>query len=407
MLARLNPDGLSASLLAAIVAMLGLMPILILPLFVGSIVDHQGFGTGAAGVVVSMNLLGNALGVLLFSLVMRGLSLRQFVYLGAGLEIAADLLTIELDAPFTGLLLLRLAAGCGGGLVTGAAFNWMARRADPDRGFGLLFAGQFLISAVLLVTLPFVIPDFGVTTFYVLFIVTAIVSVACSPVLAAGEPSRGTRALVVEPGAGPEPHGVETRRDTAPLAITGISLALISVALFEIAASGIWAYIERIGVAWKFSLEHIGLALSVGSLSGVPGGLLVVAFGSRWGRTKPILWGVICGVAGLAVLLAGIEAFWIYLTSILVFSAAWAFTVPYIQGVQAQLDPSGRVAVLGLFVVLLAIAAGPFVFGWLIGGQGYYTAIVFACLLLGACLFTVFGVARKQDLAPLGKHPSS
>jgi|TARA_B110000238_G_C16140747_1_gene446118 MFS family permease len=377
---RIEPNGIVAALLASFTAMLGLMPVAILPLFVGTLVDALGISGEMAGVVVSVNLLGNALGVLLVSVLLGALTLRQFVVLGVSLELVVEVLSLTMDLHLPGLLTMRLFAGIGGGLVTGAAFNWMAKRTAPDRGFGLLYAYQFFLSALLLYLLPQWITECGVSAFYGLFIVTALVSLCCCFVLTP------TKAIVS--------GELESKLELDKKAI---GLTMISIALFEIAASGIWAFIERMGLEWNFAPEHIGAALSIGALAGIPGALLVVLLGARWGRSKPIFCGVAFCVIGLAGLLTGFQTFWLYTLALLIFNGAWSFTIPYVQGVQAQLDPTGRVAVIGLFVVLLAIAAGPFIFGFLIGDQGYSAAIVFACLLLSGCLVFVFGVARAQE----------
>lgn len=381
---RLAPDGVPAALLACFVAMLGLMPLAILPLFVGTLVDDLGITTELAGVVVSINLAGNAVGVLLVSLLLKFLSLKQFVYWGVLLEIVAELLALLLDYGLPGLMMLRLSAGLGGGLVTGAAFNWIATRADPDRGFGILIVYQFALGGVLLFSLPLVIKDYGIDVFYIVFLTTALVAVAC--------------AFVLTPTKNAEVLGAEKLTSMpTDLDIKSISKALLSIAFFEIGAAGVWAFVERLGVAWNLDTLDIGSALSIGALAGIPGAMLVAVFSDRWGRSRSISLGLAVCVIGLCAFLLDIRSWWFYTLALIIFNGAWSFTIPYLQGVQAQLDQTGRVAVVGMFVVLLAIAAGPFIFGFLIGGQEYSVAILFASLLLGGCFVSVFGVARKLE----------
>ena len=382
--AGMNPNGIVAIVIVCFVGMLGLMPLAILPLFIGSLVDNLGMTAEASGTVVSVNLLGNALGVLLVSILLRFLSLRQFIYVGALLALSAELLSLYLDSSYIEYLFVRLLSGFGGGIVTGAAVNWIATRPKPDRGFGLLICNQFFLGALLFYILPDIIAKRGVEVFYWLFIVSAVVSIM-------GSFSLGTDKGNIEPEA------AESVDNGVVLEKRSIAKGLLAIALFEIAASGIWAFVERMGLDWNLTFEAIGNALSIGTLFGIPGSLLVVYLGARWGRGLPILYGAIACIVGLAVFLTGIQTLWIYILGLIVFNAGWSFTIPYIQAVQAELDPKGRVAVIGMFVVLLAIAIGPFVFGLLIGDRGYNSAIIFACALFFFSTLCVYGVARRQD----------
>ena len=380
----MNPSGVVTLVIVCFVGMLGLMPLAILPLFVGSLIDDFGISPEAAGALVSVNLLGNALGVLVVSMLLRSVGLRQFVYVGVLLAIAAELLSLYLECSYTIFSCIRLLSGIGGGLVTGAAVNWIATRANPDRGFGLLICNQFFLSALLFYMLPNTIMQHGLEAFYWLFIITSVVS------------GMGSFALLADQ-ENFESEVTEPVDDKFVMDKISIGKALLAIALFEIAASGIWAFVERMGLDWNLTLEAIGNALSIGTLFGIPGSLLVVYLGIRWGRGLPILCGAMSCILGLAIFLSGIQTLWIYVLGLIVFNAAWSFTIPYIQGVQAALDPEGRIAVIGMFVVLLAIALGPFVFGFLIGDRGYSIAIIFACVLLAGCLLSIFDVARRQD----------
>lgn len=375
--------GITGMLLACIVAMPGLMPLAVLPLFVGSLIDSPGLNTEAAGAITSLNLLGNALGIFCVSLCLRRFTRHQFVVIGALLSMVMEVGSILLGWSLAGLLTTRLLSGFGAGLISGAASNWLATRPSPDRGFGLLFFMQFFLSALLLYVLPPVIVQHGTVTFYGLFMTSAVVSIICLPII--------TQAA----DNSVNPNGDDI--DSPTLDKKPIALTLLAIAFFELVAAGIWAFIERLGIDWRLTPQNIGTALSVGTLAGILGSLLVTFLGTRWGRSRPITQGTITAALGLIVFLFGMPSFGIYVTGLVIFNLAWSYTVPYIQGVQASLDPSGRIAVTGMFVMLLAISMGPFIFGFIIGNRGFETAIIFSCVLLAGCWISVFRVARHQD----------
>lgn len=380
-----NHNSFVTTLTVVIAGLPGLIPLAVLPSFVGNLVDELGFGAETAGIVVSANLLGNALGILVVAQLLRHISLRKFVLVGAVIEILADVISWQLDSAVA-LSSIRIVSGVGGGIITAAAYNWLSRQADPDRGFGLLICLQFAVSAALLYLLPSFTGEHGVSAFYATFILFALLSVAVSAVLK----QRPDDDLAARTAS-------TSKHQRVLLDKPAIARALFAIALFEVAASGVWAFIERIGTVWELSPGMINTVLSIGALAGIPGALLVVVFTIRWGRARPITIGVTVTVIGLLLLLLDASYAWVYAVSMILFNGAWSYTIPYIQGAQAQLDPTGRIAVFGMFVVLLAISIGPFVFGFVIGDRGYHAAILLACGLLVTCVAVILGVARSQD----------
>ena len=386
----LESNGLIATFLATLTGLLGLMPLAILPLFVGILVDEIGLSAQMAGALMSVNLLGNAVGVLAISFITR-LSVKHSVYLGVALTIIFEIASLK-AAGSVDLFLFRFIAGIGGGIVTGAAYSWIARQVNPDRGFALLILLQFLVSSILFYILPEIIVQHGVATFYVLFMFGALVSLLCCFILDQ-PPNPLSNPLTNNDACAEKSNEIKL---TSPNKITIIKV-LISIALFELAASGIWAFIERMGIAWQLSIDEIGMSLSVGSLAGIPGSALVIIFCLRWGRLKPLSVGFFCIIASLLLFLVGTQSLWLYTVGLIIFNGAWSYVIPYIQGIQAQVDETGRVAVLGMFTVLTAIAAGPFVFALFIGEQGFYSAMIFASALLLLSFYFIFSIARRLD----------
>lgn len=383
---HLDSNGLLATFLAALTALLGLMPLAILPIFVGIIVDELGLSTQMAGALTSINLLGNAFGVLAVSFITR-VSIKHLVYIGVAVEIVFELASLSSGTGID-LFAFRFIAGLGGGLVTGAAYSWIARQVNPDRGFALLILLQFLLGSILFYILPEITLEYGVVTFYVLFILCALMSLACCFILDQS-PSTLTKSN--------EPLTSISQKKSTPMSKSTISKVLISIALFELAASGIWAFVERMGIAWQLSFDEIGLSLSIGSLAGIPGSALVIIFCLRWGRSIPLTLGFVCVISSLLLFVFGNQNLWIYTLGLIIFNGAWSYVIPYIQGIQAQVDETGQVAIWGMFMVLSAIAAGPYLFALFIGEQGFYKAMIFACILLLTSFSFIFSLAKKLD----------
>lgn len=366
--------------LAAIGAMLGLMPLAILPAYLGVLVSHGGLTPSDAGVLCSLNLLGNALGVMWISW-RPSQKILPILFVGFALEVIADVgasfmgpSSLFGSESSSGLYFLRIAAGIGGGLFTGIGFQIIAASNKTEQGFGFLIFLQFLLGAIVLECLPGFLGDHGVTAIYATFLISALISLAaflCLPPSANDSSFESAKAGVAE---GKPQH-------PAVLNYWHAAIALLAIAAFEISASGVWAYAEQIGLTWGIPGADISRALAWGALAGIPGAALVMFQGDKFGRVLPILLAVLIAFVSLLALTGLSGTGLIFLSSMVVFNFAWSYAVPFMQAEQASLDQNGQLATFGMAAVLLAIAFGPYLFSLFIAGDGYSLA-VFTCLAL-------------------------
>lgn len=369
--------GFQRSLLISMAGMLGLMPLAILPLYIGGLVDLKGLSFEDAGLLSSVNLLGNAIGVLWVSLLARHNKLF-YLALAVTLEVTFDVLSIYLSDQ--GLVIFRALSGLGGGIITGMAFQMLAKQKDPDRGFAVLICLQFLIGGVSLYFVPMLQEQFGIAAFYLILIFFAIVSGLCGLLVFGRVESQGSDIAA----SGKIPR-------------LKIIAVLSGIACFELAAAGVWAFAERIGDFWGLANTEISTALAIATLAGIVGSLLVIFLGTKFGRGISLIFG--CGLvtASLIPLTFGIGSYAIYLASLLVFNLAWAYTIPYLQGLQAALDDTGRLAVFGMGVVLLSIALGPYLFSLIISTDDFSAGIYTSIFLFLLVVILSGGVARNVD----------
>lgn len=378
MLLLLDHSGRRVSL-AAFGALLGLMPLAILPAYLGALVKHGGYSASEAGVICSLNLLGNALGVMWVSCRPHG-RIVPILLMGCSLEVIADVSASVLE-PGNGLAFLRLIAGVGGGLFTGVGFRMIAASDKTDAGFGFLILLQFLLGALLLDQLPVFVEDYGVSAIYFIFIICAFFCATAFFFLI---------KLGVNVSAQPFSHKADKTSSGLTLNKWHASLALLAIITFEIAASGVWAYAEQIASAWNLVPEGIARALAWGALAGIPGSFLVVLQGDRFGRLWPLVIAISIAILSLFLLTRDAGSDRVFLIVMLVFNFSWAYAVPYMQAEQATLDNTGQLATFGMSAVLLAIAYGPYLFSLFIANEGYPLAVAVCISLLSFCIvFTI------------------
>lgn len=360
-----------------------LMSLLVLPAAVGVLVDESSLSESQAGWAASINFIGGALVALVMAFQMQKLDLRRvavwaflFSALGDGLSaFAADNTTL--------FMAIRFATGIGTGAAYTVAIAAFARERHVDRGYGIFVTLQFIISGLGLYFLPVYSSLLGVTGMYLGFAALDLFGATLGHYL----PGR----LAARPAAAPVASGL--RRLLARAAVFGT----LGFALFEAANTAQFTYVERYGFALSFSEHQVGTALLIGSFAGIPGAFSIVLLGSRFGRKGPLALGTALSLAGLTILLNTNQFYW-YLSASVMLGFAWAFCLPYIQGLLATLDPHGSAVAAGSATSTIGGAIGPGLAAMVVGGGNYHGVFVFAMMLFIAALLSFFLTGGKQQV---------
>lgn len=356
------------------------MPLLVLPVMVGSFVDHLALSDSEAGYVASAGFLGGALAAIAISLRIHHLDLRRMVAAGLGLMVLADGGSIAAaHMPFWLLVSLRFLSGIGGAAAYAGVMGSFAGWRRPERAYGLFMGTQFAFSAAGLYGLPWILPETGIAGIMILFTALDVLVLLFVRQLPAGNerPGAGARATV------------EWR-----VILAGTSLlCLLAIGLFEAGNMASFTYAERIGISFGLESEEIGLVLGVATVLGIPAGLGVYFIGSRFGRFKPILVAVLVQVSGLLLLLIGQQQF-SYVLAMCLLAPCWGFALPYFQTIEARIDPGGSVVVAGGFATSLGGFIGPAVAASLVSEGSYQKMIITA----GISLIVVVALVRIVTL---------
>jgi hypothetical protein len=218
-----------------------------------------------------------------------------------------------------------------------------ARTRTPDRVFGMLLVIQYGLGGLGIMLLPRLVPVYGHGVLFGTLIAFSFVT------------------LVMLPFLDSYPRG----RIERPAATGGIRWGLLaasvaSVFLFQAGNMGLAAYM--IPLARHFGLEttYASTTLGLATWVGIAGCALVVVFGTRYGRARPLAAGAVLTVAGcFAFHWSGSQA--VYLLANCLTSITWSFVISYLLGLCAEFDQTGRTAALGGLLSKLGLASGPFV----------------------------------------------
>jgi hypothetical protein len=380
--ARLNPEGLIASTLLAFLATAGLFYVNIMAALVDGLVTGLGFSTAQAGNVAAANVYGAACGALLAVLIVTHIRWRPVaLVLLVGL-IAIDVGSMSVLAA-TLLTTVRFFHGLLGGLLVGVSYSVMARLKSPDRAFGMLLVVQYGLGGLGVMWLPKLVPLFGAGVLFLALTAFSAVALAMLPFIPA-YPPRDAQAVAA--------HRESVERRSRVLVIA----ALAAMFLFQAGNMGLGAFVfglaRQAGLGADFASDAVGYATWIGVL----GAVLCVVLGTRIGRFWPLL-------AAMAVTLAGTWAFQhsavaaVYALANSLTSAAWAFVVPYLFGMCAQMDRNGRLTVLGGFCSKMGLATGPRVAGPLLLHHDYRLLINLTVGVLFLCALIALPAARFLD----------
>lgn len=372
------PDGLAAAVLLSFLATAGFFYVNIMAALVAGLVDGLGFSEGDAGRVASMNVYGAALGALTAVAIVARVAWRRFAVAALVALIAIDAASIFVTTPGA-LMATRFLHGTVGGMLVGVSYGVFTRTKSPDRVFGMLLVVQYGLGGLGIMWLPKLVPLFGHGVLFGALIAFS------------------TVALLMLPFLDAYPRG----RIVRPVAAGGIrkgllAAAVASVFLFQAGNMGLAAYMLALA-------KHVGLdagfastALGVATWIGIAGSALVVAFGTRFGRTWPLLVSAVVTIVGTFVFHWGGSKF-VYVVANCATAVTWSFAIAYLLGLCAAFDPSGRTAALGGFMSKMGLASGPFVAAWLLDVADYATLINVSVVVLVASLPAMLVPAARLD----------
>jgi MFS family permease len=246
-----------------------------------------------------------------------------------------------------------------------------------------LIAG--LAAAVVLAALPFAIEPWGYAGAFVLLGAFGLVWIPFLPWL---------------PDAPPPTSGVGSAR--APHRRRAL-MTLAAVLVLGLGEGSLWAFTERIGVHVGLSGEKIGAVLAGTTLIGLAGAGLAAWLGTRHGRGRPIA----VGLGALVVATGGIG----YVTSpapyvamLLAWGIVFFFTMPFLMGTTAALDPLGRWTAAASGASSVGTALGPAAAGVLVGSWSYpalsWLIVVCGIAVASLVLPTAFFVDRGRVEEP-------
>ncbi|MDA8961773.1 MFS transporter [Congregibacter sp.] len=351
----------------------------VLPLYLGAAQDFRDLNNQQTGFISSAFFLGYNLTTVWAFFWIRRWNWRWVTAVALPIALLG-LLAGGYAATYSILLLSTAVAGGGFAALYGIGTTILADTSNPARWYGVKIAAEAFPGAVLLFVIPSVlIPLAG---FNAMALGMGAVALLLAPMLFL-LPKQGRAELegTVEQEA--------LDAGNSSLDRTAILGALAATFVFFSAASGMWAFIERIGANGGFSQQSIGLLLSITLLCATGGSLLTAWLGKRLGNPRPFYAACIAFLFSL-LLLGTSGGFAVFATATCILTFAIGMGLPFAIAEVAELDADGRFIILSVPAIGMGAMFGPGISGTLADIAGFSSVLVAA----GGAIFIAVALMR-------------
>tara|TARA_R110000868_G_scaffold17258_4_gene76093 strand:+ start:28537 stop:29634 length:1098 start_codon:yes stop_codon:yes gene_type:complete len=356
--------------------------ILIIPMLVSGWIVDRGFSEQQAGFLSSIEMCGLAAASVAGLYWLHRINWRKVAALALLGIIAGNVITLFIN-DYLLFASVRSLTGFCSGTLTALAWVAIAQTAQPERNFGFVITAEVLFAAIALWSLPYLMQQWGVNSAYLLLIFFA---------------------TVVFTGISQIPsdhyHADSDTTNTSHIPWRAL-LVLLGLSCFFGAQSAVWTYVERIGDYSGLSADSIGQSLSLSNAAAITGAFIPVLMGLRFGRLIPIGINLLAQLAALSIIMSKVD-YLSYVIALSLFNFSWNFIIPYILGLLADIDSSGKAMVVSGIFVWGGFATGPAIAAWLLNGNGY--AVVCAIGAIGCIASFILLTPAAYKLKQLARQ---
>ena len=363
---------------AILVSCAGIFMVFGMPFFVGGLISELGFTQAQANLISSAEIAGMALSSLLGAAWIGRFNWRHVALFALLAVLAGNLLSCFVEN-FQVLVATRFITGLvGHGTAFALGVAAIGNTSQPDRNFGFTIASQVAMGALTALIVPKTIAIYGIAGMCAPAAILAVVAMAFIPRLATS-------------GHAQTPDSNQSKR-------TGILiLPLLGLLVMIIWQMGVGPFFNNLvpyGISIQLDPSDIGTALFLSTGLSIIGPLTASALANKINRKIPVC--IALTIQLLIILSFQGDITWIGFTiRAILFQTAWNFTGPFLMGMIANLDESGRYSVLIPASQLGGIALGHAVIASLVQGSNLVLVNYFCAGAIFLSIFLFIMVAGK------------
>lgn len=374
-----NPiNSLRGNAVLIIAFVIGMVDMVSLPIWVGTLMQNYGYSPPQAGITVTLFLLGVVLASTFLSPKFNRLPRRVLVTSGFGLA-AAVFYLISLQSisvnQFATIAILHAVAGVGVGTALSFTHGSIGRSANPHRlwAFSNIVLGIFAVA--FLGGMPPLMAAKGANLLFTVFasmmLLGCVISAIAFPEDKTGQIDSATSNQV---------------KQSIPKAAWYLIAAVVCLLLNQ---AMVFSFVERIGAAHGFTPDAVTKVLIALGLVNLLPGALAAFLQTRW---SPIAVGMAGPIAQavLALTMTLSTGFTPYAVAVALYVFIVIFTHTFLFGLLAKLDNSGRIVAATPAMMMIGSCIGPALGGGIVQAFGYpglgYAACVVAAIAVTCML---------------------
>ena len=363
---------------AILLSCAGIFMVFGMPFFVGGLISELGFTQAQANLISSAEIAGMALSSLLGAAWIGRFNWRHVALFALFAVLAGNFLSFYVEN-FQVLVATRFITGLvGHGTAFALGVAAIGNTSQPDRNFGFTIASQVAMGALTALIVPKTIAIYGIAGMCAPAAILAVVAMAFIPRLATS-------------GHAQTPDSNQSKR-------TGILiLPLLGLLVMIIWQMGVGPFFNNLvpyGISIQLDPSDIGTALFLSTGLSIIGPLTASALANKINRKIPVC--IALTIQLLIILSFQGDITWIGFTiRAILFQTAWNFTGPFLMGMIANLDESGRYSVLIPASQLGGIALGHAVIASLVQGSNLVLVNYFCAGAIFLSIFLFIMVAGK------------
>ena len=378
-------DNFSRFFIFSIIGCLTMPGVLFGPAIVGILVDHGSFSEEYAGWVMAFGALGSAVTLLIISGFIHRINLKRLAYISLFLAVILDAYSAFNANPEVYFLIIRFFLGIFTTIANIAVYTSIASFQNYERGYGLFVLMQYSLSGLGLYYLILYSDYLGVQGLYLFLALLNFIAL----IMIRSFPDLNTES----------PSNHDSKSEIKVL-LTGVTcLAILGFGIHEMAGVAQFTYIERIGVAISIENQSLSNIMLIASLLGVPGSMICIVLGRKFGLLPPMLFGVFCCLIGMGLLLYT-QSYLTYALRMCLIGFGWSIVLPYIQSHLASLDKKGSALAAGNSFATIGAAAGAALGATLIGQNSNYDGLLQVSMVIYmlAVLFIIISIKSRNSV---------
>lgn len=367
------PNSLLSSGVLAINHVAGMIGLVILPIWIGVLVQYYRYDAQQAGLLVSLFLAAAVLTSIIFAALYERVSKRFMTAIGYLMAAIAFFLASHSES-FVHMIIMHFIGGAGAGWGLSLTHGTIGRSENPHRLFSMAQLALGIFAIIFFAVIPNLILRFSGT---ILFLFLAGLMLLATIASLMGFPQYEKKRKMPSIGVIGPP---------IPSLVWFIIAGLIVLALNQALTS---AYFERLGVFLGFPPQSISAVLVVAGIVILTPAIVAALFQNKI-QVKTVAISGALAQGLLALFLFSTTNFWVYAVIGTIGGFVMIFTHIFLFGYLAALDPSGRAVAGTPAMIMFGSAFGPIIGGTLVVNAGYQWIGVTAAVIDAAAIIICF-----------------